>query len=1094
MPENQLNIKIISAGAGSGKTYSLTGEMVKLLQSGVRASGIIATTFTKKAAAELQERVRVRLLEAGLFEQANELGTAMIGTVNGLGLRLLQRFAFDAGVSPLVETMADEDAQMMFNQSLSQVLSTERIEQMNSLAERLGLMQKSFSSETYDWRKDILNITNLARSNDFSIEILKESQIKSGQTLLRFFQNEEDAEPIPADFDWNMSLKNRIRETIIALETNEKDETKTTKDVITELRNFQNQLNWRSELHWHEWVKIGKMTPATKSRDAYEELKNFAFSHVQNPAFIADIQLFTDILFSTAIDALQEFADYKRKRGLIDYIDMEVLVNRLLDLPTVQNTLRDELDLLLVDEFQDTSPIQLSIFLKMSRLARHSIWVGDPKQSIYGFRGAEPALMKAIVEKSGGIRPENILKHSWRSVPDLVNASNAIFTRAFADLPAEQVALEAKRDAVSQKSRGDAPPQKPLVHWHFLVENADSKRAPSKSWVENATATQLATWLERRPQILAKGENESRSARAGDVAILCKSNFDCVSVAEALHRAGLQAAISRAGLLDTTEAKLMLACLKFTLNSHDALAIAEILSLAEGHSLEEIIRNRLEFLEKLENQDVDEVDAAFSGKKTTVRWSVENQFIQKINELRNKVSELSSAELLDILLDQLDLRRIIASWSNPTQRLDNVDVMRKLAVKYEENCHRLHTGASLGGFLLWLDALGQKEADQQGSGESPDTVRVMTYHKSKGLEFPIVLCYGLEAGLRETIWGANLVSENAEIDLDNILGNRWLRFWINPYGQQLKGTLLQEAIENSAEFTQAQINARAEEARLLYVGITRARDFLIFSTSQKSTLWLNRVFHQGIEDRPTLESESQETSFEWNGVFLEKSNETRYFAKEFGEKEAAEMPFAFSEKPTGAANFRQFKLEPTAEMSAGWSPNLGNSDFWGSPILWKKTPDLPEKAMQVLHEFFLADRLDFSENKRLLMAENLLKLHELRDVLAAEMLLAQADSWWSFLPFFDEKNNLSRAVPLRFLENNRVFEGRADFIFEQKNEIFIFQFGGWTDGTRLSKFKINELAAPLFFLKRALEKEHPTMKIRTFGLFAADGFSLELEV
>ena len=95
-----MNLRIISAGAGSGKTYRLTSEMVALLEKGVRASGVITTTFTKKAAAELQERVRVRLLEEGLSEQADQLANALIGTVHGLGVRLLQRFAYEAGVYP----------------------------------------------------------------------------------------------------------------------------------------------------------------------------------------------------------------------------------------------------------------------------------------------------------------------------------------------------------------------------------------------------------------------------------------------------------------------------------------------------------------------------------------------------------------------------------------------------------------------------------------------------------------------------------------------------------------------------------------------------------------------------------------------------------------------------------------------------------------------------------------------------------------------------------------------------------------------------------------------------------------------------------
>ncbi len=144
--------------------------MVALLQNGVRPAGIMATTFTKKAAAELQERVRVRLLEAGMPEAANELGEALIGTVHSIGTRLLQRFAFEAGVSPLVEIIADGDEQRLFNESLSQVLTEQRIERMNLLADRLGLTKKSIG-DAYDWRRDIRNLTDVARANNFDKNI-----------------------------------------------------------------------------------------------------------------------------------------------------------------------------------------------------------------------------------------------------------------------------------------------------------------------------------------------------------------------------------------------------------------------------------------------------------------------------------------------------------------------------------------------------------------------------------------------------------------------------------------------------------------------------------------------------------------------------------------------------------------------------------------------------------------------------------------------------------------------------------------------------------------------------------------------------------
>ncbi|MFN7117136.1 MAG: UvrD-helicase domain-containing protein, partial [Saprospiraceae bacterium] len=588
------HLKIISAGAGSGKTYRLTSEMVELLQQGVRANGIIATTFTTKAAAELQERVRVRLLEAGMTRQADDLTNALIGTVHGMGVKLLQRFAFEAGVSPEVEIIADEDQQVLFNQSLATVLTEERVEAMEHLCDRLGLNK----NEYFDWRRDLKFLTDVARANDFSLEVLEKSKIQSFESFQQFLSKPSEH----SEEYFNKELKCLLDATIESLENNG-DSTKKTADVAALLRNFRRELDLRGELYWHQWAKISKIDVGIKSKADVEELKAFAGASDTHPAFQKDIRDFIYLLFNIAIESLQEYDAYKKRRGLIDYTDMEVLVKRLLENEMVQEVLREELDLLMVDEFQDTSPIQLEIFLKLSKLAKYSVWVGDPKQSIYGFRGAEPRLMQAIIDYHGGVKPENIQKHSWRSREDLVNISNAIFTKAFNDLPEEQVALEPKRLKKDEPIElNDA-----LLHWHFIYDG--DGRLPGKPWMENCIAQTLKQVLERGIPVLPKDEKAYRPAKPGDVAILCRSNAECQTIAEALHRAGLRAAISRSGLLNTAEAKLIIACLKFCLNQYDSLSIAELLLLASGKDIEEIIENRLDYLEQKEIRHLVEAGA-----------------------------------------------------------------------------------------------------------------------------------------------------------------------------------------------------------------------------------------------------------------------------------------------------------------------------------------------------------------------------------------------------------------------------------------------------------------------------------------------------
>ncbi|NJK83054.1 MAG: UvrD-helicase domain-containing protein [Saprospiraceae bacterium] len=473
---------MISAGAGSGKTYRLTQEMVQLLRRGVRASGIIATTFTAKAAAELQERVRTKLLEEGLTQQADELSNALIGTVHGLGVKLLKRFAFEAGVSPSVDIIAEEDQQIMFNQSLAMVLHQERVEMMERLCDRLGLNKKN----NYDWRKEVKQITEIARTNAFGKTQLEESKWRSFQSFEHYLGNANKSSKTA----YLQQLAQAIDAAINTLENSE-DDTKITRTAITELKGLKREFQLKGDLYWWEIVKLTKLKVSKKSQEQLADLQTLAAQHEQLIAFRDDIRQYIHLLFDMANEAIEEFDRYKKQRGLVDYTDMEVSIKELLNHPQVQAVLKEELDLLMVDEFQDTSPMQLEIFLKLARLAKFSVWVGDPKQSIYGFRGAEPQLMQAIIQQNGGVRLEDIQDTSWRNREDIVCCTNAIFSKAFSDLPVEQVALKSVRTKGKTNKYFDAEPieaNEALLHWHFKLEGSGNT---NQTWMNNGIAASI---------------------------------------------------------------------------------------------------------------------------------------------------------------------------------------------------------------------------------------------------------------------------------------------------------------------------------------------------------------------------------------------------------------------------------------------------------------------------------------------------------------------------------------------------------------------------------------------------------------------------
>ncbi len=1070
-----MNLKTISAGAGSGKTYRLTSELVSLLESGVSADGVIATTFTKKAAAELQERVRVRLLESGMQEQADDLNNALIGTVHGLGVKLLERFAYEAGVAPEASIIADEDHQTLFDHALATVLHENRVATMEQLCERLGLSK----NEYFDWRKEVRKITEVARTNDLSLVELGACGERSWAAY------SEHLPPPDLDDQYLARFTAILQDTIRALAGNE-DSTKQTKTALGQLKRMAHRLQLGDLLSWPDWAQLSKLKVGAKSRDAVSDLIELAQQHERLATFQDDIKSFLDELFGIAVAALEEYEKYKKKRGLIDYTDMEVLVNNLLDHPQVRQVLGEELELLMVDEFQDTSPIQLSIFLKLSQIARYSVWVGDPKQSIYGFRGAAPELMEAIIKANGGVRPEDIQTHSWRSREDIVAATNALFTKAFAHMPAEQVALQPKRTNSGTPNGLNKAPEPPsvglaLVHWHFKIEQDEQGRRLriKNEWTNACIARSLKTWLERGSMILPKGEKQYRKARPGDVAILCRSNKTCQQMADTLHRAGLRAAISRAGLVKSAEAQLTLACFRYLMNQEDALAVAEILRLYADYPLEDIVAQRSSFLQQEEN--------------LRRPWTPEHPLLARLDQLRTEVRDLSSSEMLDLLITALDLRRQVVKWGRGQQRLDNLEQLRQYALQYEEGCNRMHNAASLAGYLLFLEGLHQREADLQGAGLGPDAVNLLTYHKSKGLEWPIVICHSLEDKIRADLWGLSLERDNETIELNDILAGAWLRYWVNPYDRQDKNMALTDRLMQTDLQARNVKNARQEEARLLYVGVTRARDYLVFPTTDNPARWLNRTWHDGEEGLPTLDPDTQESPWCWEGRWLQKETEVFYYPKDLPVASLHTSPTLYPNiseglrtYPTERYDLRQERLQGAYQANTGVIKRL-------SPPIDKEKVDAPYLVGKAIKAFLAADLPTYADDQRLHSAAGMVRRFEISDDLPSNALVRYADQFWSLLQEQYQVERFLRKYPLVYWKNKRCFETVIDLLAHTASGPLIIQHSGYAGGRKKWRDKALELG-DWFYLSKEGINAVLDQSAKTILHFVLDGALVDIQL
>ena len=262
------------------------------------------------------------------------------------------------------------------------------------------------------------------------------------------------------------------------------------------------------------------------------------------------------LVFKLAQDAYASYQTYKAERGLMDFTDQEVYALKALENPAICAELRHRLDLVLVDEFQDTSPMQLAIFLKLAQLAPRSIWVGDQKQAIYGFRGTDPALMAAAIAQlkaerlpapglSGVVTPRvQSLRRSFRSRAPLVRLTSRLFARAFAahGISEDRVALDA--DGPDDPALGPC-----LEHWALHLEkNTQTRKLPA------ALAAGVHQLLaDPTVRVRDRGIGRPRGVKRADVAILCASNDACAGVAAALTALGIPSQRQQTGVLAILE-------------------------------------------------------------------------------------------------------------------------------------------------------------------------------------------------------------------------------------------------------------------------------------------------------------------------------------------------------------------------------------------------------------------------------------------------------------------------------------------------------------------------------------------------------------
>lgn len=812
-------ITFFSASAGSGKTHCITGQIIDQLAAGsCRPGGLIATTFTQRAAAELANRLRLRLHEQGRAPLADALDEAMIGTVHSVCGQLLRRFAFEAGVSPRVEVIAPPEARILFSRAVEEVADSATLERLERWSRSLG--QRDARTGTALWKSQVHRLVEACRTNDFTAGQLP------GFAAVSVAEVVAGLLPVWGD-DPTAALRSAVDEALKALATNG-DDTKGTQTYADQLNGAWRRLE-AGQLPWSDWVKLTKAEPSKPSMAVAAKVQAAAAGYERHPGLRQELSDYTHAVFALAALALDRFQALKAERGLLDYADLEQQALHLLrDQPAVRDLLRQELDLLVVDEFQDTSPIQLALFLELARCARETIWVGDVKQAIYGFRASDPELVGAVLRElpARGGRMAASLATSWRSTPALVHLASELFVPAFQSslgLPETEVRL------TPNPERTPAP--EPAVEWARLSSGQFNKTRPGR--LKKLTKPQFAEVLAEivRQQlagnpVVDRTSHQLRPVTPRDVAVLCRTNDAATDVAEALRSLGVPVALAAPGLLATPEACLGLACLRRLADPKDSLAAAEIVALTGGGDIGPWLENRLAY-----------VAGPLATEGAQDRWGLEAPFVHPVllalEARRASLKVWSPAEALSAALEAADAFRAVSAWGpdagRAEQRRANLEALRALVGAYEEAAASQQVPATIAGFFFWTEERKRIEEDAVATDEAADAVHVDTYHSAKGLEWPVVLLTDLDETSEPRLWDITTARREptTTVQLDSLLADRQIRFWIWPFGQQKTGIPLADRLEAGPVGRAAAHLAHQEDLRLLYVGLTRARDRLV---------------------------------------------------------------------------------------------------------------------------------------------------------------------------------------------------------------------------------------------------------------------------
>ncbi len=1028
---------IVNAGAGSGKTAVLTNRIINYIINNGSINELLIVTFTNLAAVEMKTRIKKTIHEEitkdpnniHLQEQAELIDEALIMTMDSFYTKLIKENFSSLKIKPNFKIIEEVEHNIIKNNILNKL-----IEEV-ILLEKYKVLFDNFSNfkNGITINEIIINFNNYLNKFPFPEKFLN--------NLINQYNKETFEESI-----WSPILNTNLLENILEIENLYLDfltEIKLDDNLTKHLTKFlENELANIKELKTFESLQQLKNKLTTFKFIDYPRIKGYSDHPVSLKIKSARtiikkiIKDYNDLInidelilkeHLNIIKPLVEFTKLYRKnleqikleKNVLSFDDIPHLVIKLLikdynyetkniTLNEIAFQIKEYFKEILIDEFQDTNLVQDLIFKSISK-GNNLFIVGDAKQSIYGFRNAEPKLL--IEEKNKATInsfPKLInLNKNFRSRKEILDFTNLIFSKTM-----KKNFGNIKYNKDESLNTGRAKDNNLIIPEINIINNNKDKTEQEAIFITNKIK-----------------ELVNQNIKLSDIAILLRSPGEFTNTLRRyLKMANIDVYTDRSPIyFDNYEIKLIIAFLKIINDPTDEISLITVLR----SPLFEIDENLLLKLRKINKENLFKNLNKINDLKLT-------NFLNIYNDILKKSKIYKTNKLINYIYNKTNFLNIINCLENGIDRIDNLLNMVNHAKEIDE---------TLPNFIKFIDDLLDEDYSLEGSNPTPrtDSVLITTIHQSKGLEFPIVILPQLDKKFNLTDLYQNILYDD----------NYFLSFKIRDFKNfTIKQNIIYELIKINKKNKQL-----AEELRIFYVALTRAKEKLILSGTvnniSNTILKISSLIGNN-ETIPTFYLKRSNSFLDFLLPVIIKHN----LGKEL--RENANIDLSLYNDP---CNFNLNIIEPNDikaitketkkikkvinnEQYKAYKPVIQKESLTVSeinnPFKTKLKPKFIEDNKGLIigtiyHN--ILEHLPFIKYNNLNLEQELKKLNineEINLNINKEKILNFFNT--SFYQNIILKSKILKEYPITFLYNESVVEGIIDLLCEYNNEFYIIDY------------------------------------------------------